>query len=119
MILNVLDVIWYILVTAGIISASLMVLGIIVLSYDMYRGWRDASPTRRHQGRHELKARIRAEKERAAHEGFFEESYVTVFDANGTMFRRLVRTPTQIAQEYYKEMDRLLDDQIFLNTEEL
>lgn len=118
MLLDFLNALYNFLFAMGILAFVLMTLTGMVLGYDMYRGWRDASPKRR-RGRHDLKARIREEKERAAHEDFFEESYVTVFDANGTMYRRLVRTPTQIAQEFYKTMDELHDDQIFRNTEEL
>lgn len=64
-------------------------------------------------------SKYRAQKEAAAHEGFFEESYVRGVGKNGepVHYVKLVETPK--AKEYYKTMDRLTDDLIFYNTEEL
>lgn len=70
------------------------------------------------------KENIRREKERVAHEGFFEESYVRGFDANGAILHRGVKVPTEKALEYYELMDRLettrrLDTERFKQTEDL
>lgn len=58
-------------------------------------------------------------QERVAHEGFFEESSATEIDADGEKITHYVSVPSEKALTYYREMDQLLDDQIFQNTEEL
>lgn len=63
--------------------------------------------------------RYRQNKENAAHEGFFEESYVTGVDNDGREVWYKAVVPTDKANEFYRAMDQLVDEQIFLNTEEL
>lgn len=79
-------------------------------------------------GRHRpdaAKARIRAAKEKSAHEGwhkgFFEDSYVRGFDVSGELFHRpmVATAPYDGYYKYYKKMDELADTEIFLNTEEI
>jgi hypothetical protein len=70
------------------------------------------------------KEQLRREKEAAAHEGFFEESYVRGFDPTGALYPRVVKIPTEKALEYYREMDQLTgiaeaNNDIFRNIEEL
>jgi hypothetical protein len=65
------------------------------------------------------KHRLRTEKEKSAHDGFFEDSYVRGFDATGAIIHRGVKVPTEKALEYYRKMDELADTQIFDNTEVL
>lgn len=70
------------------------------------------------------KENLRRQKEAAAHEGFFEESYVRGFDPTGALYPRVVKIPTEKALEYYREMDQLTgidaaNIDIFRNTEEL
>jgi hypothetical protein len=56
------------------------------------------------------KAKLRQEKEAAAWEGFFEESFVRGFDSTGAIISRGVRVETEAATAYRKMMDRLADD---------
>lgn len=56
-------------------------------------------------------------EELAAHEGFFEESYVRS-ETHPNVWHT-VMIPTDMAREYYREMDRIVDEQIFRNTEEI
>lgn len=58
-------------------------------------------------------------QEAAAHEGFFEESYVPGVNANGETVYYVALAHTPEAKEFYSSMDRLVDDIIFYNTEEL
>lgn len=67
----------------------------------------------------DAKARLRKQKEEAAHEGFFEDSYVRGFHVDGSLLHRGIKAPTARALEYYRVMDELADTQIFENTKEL
>lgn len=62
---------------------------------------------------------LRREKEQAAHEDFFEETYVHGFDPSGALRTQIVLTPTDEALKYYKQMDELADAEIFNQTEDL
>lgn len=106
-------------VTAMIGAGSLMV-------FDEIRNRRNQKPqkpaakTRDSIQNHLKKEQLRRDKEKAAHEGFFEESSVSTFDASGAVSHHLVMIPTQKAIDYYKQMNQLAaDTAIFDNTEEL
>ncbi len=60
----------------------------------------------------DAQAEIRKTKEAAAYEGFYEE-----FSPPG-LPKCTFQVITPEAEEYYREMDKLVDEQIFLNTEE-
>lgn len=61
----------------------------------------------------------RTRKEKAANEGFFEESYVPGVDHEGREVYYVAVAPTDKARQFYRDMDRLHDHEIFKNTEEL
>jgi hypothetical protein len=82
-----------------------------------------AADTKNHVTDMLRKEKIRREKEAAAHEGFFEESYVRGFHPDGSLWHRPQQVPTHRALEYYRIMEELettqADLRIFENTEEL
>jgi hypothetical protein len=108
---NILVVIFEIFVIAIVV-----ILGVDLVIFE-YQEKKKISNT--YKSRHSNKEIVRRAKEAVAHEGFFEESYVTRFAANGAVFHQLVMVPTATALAYYDEMDRLADEQIFENTKEL
>jgi hypothetical protein len=101
---------------------------VVVLSYDMLTGYRIESKTQKKDTAAKAKANVRdmmakenlrRQKEAEAHEGFFEESYVSGFDSNGALYTRMVCVPTEEAMAYYRQMTRLADEVIFDNTKDL
>jgi ABC-type nickel/cobalt efflux system permease component RcnA len=119
MLITLLTVVIYIAAAVEILVVTAAVLLTIDCAWWLYKGWRDAAPDKKHQAKHARQARIREEKERSAREGFYVESSVTAFDPFGVPVHRLVFVPSKEAQIYYKAMDRLADEKIFQNTEEL
>lgn len=67
----------------------------------------------------QYKENIRRLKEKVANEGFFEESYAWTRNRKGVWEYKPIKIPTPEAVHYFREMDQLVDDQIFQNTEEL
>lgn len=119
-----LNVLIFVLETVEVIAILALIMIGIDLAISETRVHRsNTTPHKTEKARHRAsevaKRKLREQKERTAHEGFFEESYVRGFDVSGALFHRGVQVPTAKALEYYRKMDELADTQIFLNTEEL
>lgn len=65
------------------------------------------------------KSRLRREKRNAAYEGFFEESWVRDYDEEGREVWHHDVVLSDEAKQFYREMDRLADAQIFENTKDI
>lgn len=119
MIVEILQGLVVILEIVEIVAVTTIGLIAVDIAFFYYKGVVDGENKAIRKAEHQAKHRLRTEKEAAAHEGFFEESYVRGFDASGAVITRGVRVPTAKALEYFKKMDQLADEKIFLNTEEI
>lgn len=118
----------YQLIALEVICVLTMIAIVLVLSYDTWLGWRTedkiqkretAARSKEHSREMMRKEAIRRDKEKAANEGFFEESYITGFDANGSIYHRPRVVPTHKAMAYYREMEELTNTQQFNIVEEI
>lgn len=119
----------YVLVLVLKITLILAVAGIAAVAVDQIWGVvsKYLKAKRVQGGRHskkliadmQYKENIRRLKEKVANEGFFEESYAWTRNPKGVWEYKPVKIPTPTAVHYFREMDQLVDDQIFQNTEEL
>lgn len=124
----ILVYIHYWCIVLEVVAVTAMIAGILILGYDMWTGYRtedqaqkreEAARAKEHLREMMRKERIRRQKAKAAHEGFFEESYIRGFDANGSLYHLPKIVPTARALEYYKQMDELENTQQFNVVEEI
>lgn len=118
----------YFFLVVEIIVVTLVVTLVTILFYDLWIASRredkaqrrdHAAKAKEHAREMMRKEKIRREKEQAAHEGFFEESYIPGFDPNGSIYHRPKIVPTAKALAYYKQMEELENTQQFDVVEEI
>lgn len=114
MLLNLFTIVLYgtrIAVIAGVLFFTLRAL------YRLCLKFLDSRAARIDTNTHTAQLSYQESEERAAHEGFFEESYVRS-DTHPNVWHTVL-IPTDKARAYYREMDRIVDEQIFRNTEDI
>lgn len=70
----------------------------------------ELAKARMHAATERAKEKLRMQKEKDAHESFFNDNYPCGFDSEGNLIHGEWVIPTEKGREYLKEMDKISDD---------